>query len=112
MVSWFCMAFVVIVAAGMALIPIETLSDVYPSIFQILVIGLAVGWLSEIWNDRKRIKRKWALMVFLGYAIWVAITDSTLEFSDAFCRWESVIMIGAVLFVALFTRSHPHESNP
>jgi cation transport ATPase len=101
---------VVIVAAAMTLIPVEQQLFEYPSVFHILIIGLTIGWLSEIWNNRKRIKRRMALLVFLGYAVWVTVSEANMRFSDTFCRWESVVMICAVLFAALLSRGC-HESD-
>jgi uncharacterized membrane protein len=110
MLSWLCLAVVVMVAAGMTLIPVEILQVNYPTLFYVLIIGLTLGWLCEVWSNRKKIRRKMALLVFLGYAVWVAITEMKFEFSDTFCRWESIIMVGAVLFAAMFAGGC-HESD-
>lgn len=101
-VSWLCLLFVVAAAAGMVLIPVEMLPEKSSMMFHWIIAGLALGWLSEIWSNREKIKRKMALLIFLGYAVWVAITENNFKFSDAFCRWESIIMAGAILFAVLF----------
>lgn len=109
MVSGVCLTLVVILAACVSLIPVERLPVDGVTILYSIITLLALGWMSDVWSNREKIKHRMVLMVFLGYAVWIAISDANWKFSDTFCRWESVALIAVTVMTALFSGGCKNE---
>jgi len=109
MAPWICYAATIIIAGVAAYVDTPFIAEHIDSLMQLCLCSVICGWLMEIWSDRKRIKRKLALLIMLGYAVWVMIADLTYELSGLYTRREFAVF--AVMLAALLIGGGRHGAR-
>lgn len=72
-----------------------------------MITCLLAGWLTDIWRNRENIRRRIALMVLLGYYIWILITDNFIKMTPKSVAVETA----GFLCIMVWAITHPHKER-
>lgn len=90
--------------------PGQLTKPVTDQFFRLIIGFMACGWLSDIWTNRDRIKRRFVLMVFVGYYVWTIVTEDWIQCSSAY----AVVELGTVFWIVgtILFRGWRHGQHP
>lgn len=103
LIPWFFLTVAVVMLVIANVMPWQTIQEYQGLMFRIITGCLLAGWLSDIWRNKDRIRRRLALIILLGYYVWMAATDNIIKFTTKSVAIETAAFLCVMVFA--LTRS-------
>lgn len=101
MIQWLCIIILAVIAVVSPMLEASWCPEYHDSIIEIMLALALVGWINATWNNRRMIKQRLVLYVFLGYTVWIIATNQLTELTTVVWRYENLVFLACVVAALL-----------